>query len=384
MFSLLLSFLLVVPLVSPAAARREAISRTKESIAAECRVAAGGDWQAWQDRIRPFRRALEARLQPTFAHPAVSRTAPGSSYCILPWVDEPGEYIHSNSALGISAADDSIERSVAGNLMTPIVVGMSRWFGAQGIDLILVPVPIKPEVYPDKLLADKSLVPEDLNVIPHIRRRLLSFLEKDVEVVDLYPLFMKARKTSVRGLYMTADSHWREEPQRIAAREIANKLRRYPWVKRSLAAPPLYTEVETPRNEPPTFEPYLPPEDAAVIAAKLSGTMRDVQPVRPGGVEVTSPGSPVLVTGDSFVSFGYPLSGGLVGHIALAINQPVSVIQTDGNVVATFQDMFRDPSILAGKKVVVWVINDEPVGFDQMFPKEFRIPDPPRAPTKKR
>lgn len=102
MLSLFLSLLFAVSATSPVAARREAISRTKESIVAECRAAAGGDWQAWHDRMLPFRVALQTRLQPTWDHPAVSRTMPSSTGSFLSWVDEPGEYIHSNAAFGIA------------------------------------------------------------------------------------------------------------------------------------------------------------------------------------------------------------------------------------------------------------------------------------------
>jgi len=232
-------------------------------------------------------------------------------------------------------------------------------------------------VYPETLVAQKELMPADLNVIPHIRRKLLELLNHDVEVIDLYPVFMRARKESSESLYMTADTHWREKPQRLAAAEIATRLKRYPWVALALKRPPLYQEVIRDFREPNNFEDYISDEVRAQVAKYLAGTYHDVVAVPPGTASVLSDSSPLLITGDSYVGFAYPLSGGLVGHVARLINQPVSTSQVAGNLVATFQDMFRDPDILQNKKVIIWIMNDELFGYDKMFPAEFKIPPPP-------
>ena len=77
----------------------------------------------------------------------------------------------------------------------------------------------------------------------------------------------------------------------------------------------------------------------------------------------------------------YPKTAGLIGHTANLINQPIAVQRIAGNLVQGFQEMFRDPKILANKKVVVWIINDEPVSYDHPmrsnFPDPFRVPSTP-------
>ncbi len=77
----------------------------------------------------------------------------------------------------------------------------------------------------------------------------------------------------------------------------------------------------------------------------------------------------------AITNLSYPLHGGLIGHLARAINQPVNVTQIAGNTVNTFQDMFRDPEILKGKKVVVWIINYDPFVCNWMLPEKFTVPN---------
>jgi alginate O-acetyltransferase complex protein AlgJ len=358
-------------------ARKNAINATKQSILEECRRAANGDWSKWLASVKPYRDALKSICYSSWQNPNPSRSDPKLTYPLISWVDDPAQLVHTNMALGMIDIGEDIEKYAAENRLLPIAIGLTQWCRAQGIDLILVPVPTKPEVYPEKLVAQKELVPADLNVIPHLRRKLLELLNHDVEVIDLYPVFMRARKESSELLYMTADTHWRERPQRLAAAEIAARLNRYPWVAQALKRPRLYQEVVRDFKEPDSFADYISDEARAQVAKYLAGAFHDVVAVPPGNASVVSDSSPLLITGDSYVDFAYPLSGCLVGHVARLINQPVSTSQTAGNLVATFQDIFRDPDVLQHKKVIIWIMNDEPFGFDKMFPAEFKIPPPP-------
>ncbi len=76
----------------------------------------------------------------------------------------------------------------------------------------------------------------------------------------------------------------------------------------------------------------------------------------------------------AITNLSYPTHGGLIGHLAREINQPVSVTQIAGNTVNTLHDMFRAPEILKGKKVVVWIMNNDPFAFNWMMPETFTVP----------
>ena len=213
--------------------------------------------------------------------------------------------------------------------------------------------------------------------MPHMRRRVLEFLNAGIEVVDLYPRLMKERMETNEPMYMAADTHWMQKPQRIAAEQIAARLNRYPWIRQTQAAPRRYSEVlEKDRPTNMMFYDYLTTEERkALEPSRIESFVKKVTAIGGGEAVVESPNSPVLLAGDSFIHYDYPLQAGIIGLLAQQLNQPVSIKRVAGALDEVFRDMFRDPTILKGKKVVVWVINDEPVGRGDMWPKDFNTPN---------
>ena len=114
---------------------------------------------------------------------------------------------------------------------------ISRWLASHGIDLIFVPVPKMTEVYPDQFIRE---TPADRIVAPPMRRAIHDLLDRGVEVVDLLPVFLEARKKKGPSLYQYCDPHWTWEGQRIALEEIVKRLRRYPVVRKAQSGPRLY------------------------------------------------------------------------------------------------------------------------------------------------
>ena len=239
----------------PATARASSIEATKMAIQAECDRAAGGDWQLWFDKLAPFRTTIAALVDAAVDNPFLHEKDPKQSYSIMRWKTDPNQYVHANTAVSLGYFGAKVDRRRDPRLeidpiywakSTPMLstaVKMQAWLAARGIDLILVPIPIKSEIYADRLVTDQSLIPADKNVIPHMRRRLLEFLNAGIEVVDLYPRFMQERLESSEPMFMVADTHWMQKPQRIAAEKIAERLKRYQWIRQAQAAPPRYAEA---------------------------------------------------------------------------------------------------------------------------------------------
>jgi hypothetical protein len=346
----------------------------KEQILKECATAAGGDWIKWHGSVAPYRKELTKAYNLAQTSPFVSKLNPKLTFPLISWKSDPGHVVHANSILTIVSAGDDIDAYIASDRLVKIASEMTKWFKARGIDLIFMPVPTKGEVYPEELVADGSVVPKDLNVLPHMRKKVLRMLEEGVEVIDLYPGLMQLRRESDDCLYMAGDKHWRARPQRFAAQQIAARLSRYPWVAKAQSRPGLFKEVQKSFEEPVGFYEFLPHSLLFKVQSHRSGFYFNNVPVNSGATEVLSESAAVLVTGDSFVNHGYPFSGGLVGHLARSINEPVRVSQVAGNIVQTFQDFFRDPGLLTKTKVVVWVMNDEPFGSNWMVPERFKIP----------
>lgn len=368
---------LAAPPVPPDAAqlqRKRAIEGTRKAVLNECQTAAGGDWDAWHAAVQPYRQSLLAAYEACVANLLPNRTNPTDKMGLLFGQTDRARMAHGNAALSVSAAGDSLAAYVAADRIKNVSTQMTKWLRDQGIDLIVLPVPTMIETYPEEWIADQQLVPKDRNVIPHLRKKVLDLSEADVEIVDLYPAFMKLRETEKRSLYMVADKHWTAIPQRLAAEIVAERLSRYPWVKSAKAAKPRYKAVEKPFLDQMGFNNYLTDELRALVEPKRAGVYWDNVATGPAPAPVVAAESPILITGDSFVNYGYPFSGGIVGHLARLTNQPVSVLQVSGNTVNTFQDMFRDRDILKGKKVVIWIMNYQPFGCNWMFPEKFVTP----------
>ncbi len=97
---------------------------------------------------------------------------------------------------------------------------------AQGIRLLVVPVPNKESVYPG-MLAKRA---EDAGVVVcEQTRRLLDQLEQcGIEHVDLFEVFRRAKqeesRSDPRRLYLAQDSHWSPEGARVAAVAVARRV----------------------------------------------------------------------------------------------------------------------------------------------------------------
>ena len=366
---------LAVAITVSGQSRNTAIQNTRQAIELECRLAANGDWNQWHAALGPYRQALLKSYEYAAANQLPARSTPGEKMGFIFWQTNRARMAHANSALAITAAGDDLPAYLAADRLLPIAKSLTTWLHAQGIDLVVVPVPTVVQTYPEELVSNPAVLPKDRNVIPHLRRKLLTLLENDIEVLDLYPEFMRLRQTESRPLYIPADKHWTERPQRRTAELIAARIARYPWAKTAMSRPPLFRQAEEKFTEAMEFSDFLPDDIRRLAAIQAKTTYFANVSTSSQPLSVQSPNSPVLVTGDSFVNFSYPLHGGLIGHLAREINQPVSVTQIAGNTVNTFQDMFRDPEILKGKKVVVWIINYDPFVCNWMLPEKFTVPN---------
>jgi alginate O-acetyltransferase complex protein AlgJ len=224
-----------------------------------------------------------------------------------------------------------------------------------GIRLILVPVPAKAAIYPDKLLKDFKADPAvRLDARNAEFYRLLA--ARGVDVLDLGPAFAAARNDAEGALFCRQDSHWSGRACAIAARMIAEKLKAEPWLKGATGTVFTATAAEA-RIEGDLKamlnDASLPPETVALRKVELNGA-----PLEP------AERSPVLLMGDShclvFQAGGDMLatSSGLASQLALELGMPVDWIGVRGSGARPARiQLFRrakTPGYIESKKVVVW------------------------------
>jgi hypothetical protein len=329
------------------------VRHDREAIRAECERAGGGDWQVWQKGTEKYRRQLKDKI----AALPVSRTTGDEP---LPGRDGSIYQVHSSAALAHLLDPDHWNAFREANDV-PIA---ARWLSRRGIDLMFVSAPIMPAVYVEQFVDNP---PPDGISAPHVRRTFLEMLGADVEVVDAYRLLREAR--SGEFLYFPVDNHWNHVGAGVASREVARRLGRYAFGRAAKAAPPAARVRTVPYNHPARGpEPWRPFTSSTVqwaeLAKSLPATIDEVT-MPDGSMLLEDPRSPVVLIGNSFTElFAYA--------IVRDANLRCRSRWANGNTTEAFIGFLREPEVLDGVRVVIWVTAD--VHLDHFL----RLPEPLR------
>lgn len=235
----------------------------------------------------------------------------------------------------------------------PAILDFNRQLKGASIRLIVVPAPAKAAVYPDKLSAqfpfqkEKEAERYDANAA-----RFYELLrENDVEVLDLTPVFWKARleaKPTDPPLYCLQDTHWSGRACELAAQAIAEAVGEPSWTAQVEKRAYETTERET------AIEGDL---WKALGDASLPKETLRLKHVNAGAQRE----SPVLLLGDShclvFHDGGdmHAKGAGLADHLAARFGFPVDLLGVRGSGATPSRiALFRRRDNLKGKRVVVW------------------------------
>lgn len=226
-----------------------------------------------------------------------------------------------------------------------------------GLPLLFVLIPPKFEIYPDRLLADADA--RALGLGEAQRRFLARLAGLGIAVLDLAPLFHAARAGTPpdgEALYAAQDTHWSSLAARLAAGEIAARLRASGFA----AGPGLGLVEETTTRD-----------DCGDLWGKLKPPRPPCNPLTLHGLRSPDGGSlaatvdrasPLLLLGDSSsVVYHEPFRAGLADHLANALGQPVDLLGvTAGGANGAREALARRSATsagLSGKKFVVWVVS---------------------------
>lgn len=237
------------------------------------------------------------------------------------------------------------------------IVAFRDSLSKRGIHLIVMPVPNKESVYPDKLTfraSDKRSLPSAAAT-----NLLAQLTASRVEVVDLFQVFFQrreqAKETTEVPLYLAQDSHWSPAGINCAAKAVANRLIELEWSSKREGT---YRELPMPVKRlgdivqmfrVPQIERNAQPEAVAcmqVVHADNASVYQD------------DPNAEILLIGDSFLRIfesDEPGSAGFVSHLAKELGVPLTSLVSDGGASTLVrQELFRRPALLKNKKVVIW------------------------------
>ena len=251
----------------------------------------------------------------------------------------------------------NVSRSTNPAAMDPLVaiVDFNKQLQALGIRLLLVPVPPKIAIYPERLFSSFDSKPEDLGAD---LQTFYQRLEKaGVEVVDLLPLFYSQRMDERGPLYCRTDSHWSGLGCVLAAKAIADRVRSQLQAKSS---PADYLVSWNDITIAGDLVSLLPESSAKPAPEKIS--IRQVKTAAGGAVIEPDNNSPLLVIGDSHTLVFHDFlaaDAGLLDQLTLELGVRPDLIGTRGSGatpvrVSLYRRSIKDPGYLSRKKVVVW------------------------------
>jgi len=320
-------------------------------------AAHGGSWAAWSKEVAPLHGALKARLG---AVPPGAKALAGGD----------GFLFYARSLAYLLGGDLAKQR---GN-KNPIaaIVRFKDLLAKHGVDLLFVPVPTKAEIFPERAATAPGgdsapfarFVGEVAN--PFERKLLADLAASGVETVDLLPAFLaerardrQANKTAKQEpLYQAEDTHWTARGLELAARTVAERVRRYPWYRPLAAHRRSYQTKDASFSRHGDLCSRLPEADQSryqpetlvghqVVAA--DGTLYD-----------DDPESPIVLLGDSFTGV-YQLMdcehAGVSAHLARELGTPVDLVMSYGGGPNVRSKLLRrGEAALDSKKLVIWMM----------------------------
>jgi hypothetical protein len=295
-----------------------------------------------------------------------------------------------------SIAVDPNDRPVSDNPLAAIKK-FKEQLAARGIDLLLVIAPGKPSIYPD--LVSSRMRPALAGTFSHSLRMLSDLKKEGVETIDLFTPFARERlrdNNAGDSLYLHEDTHWRARAVRLAARVVADRIRRYPWFVQGTAEYVLDSltiertgDVGTMSALPINkvqgkFGLFMPEKTTCYKVYRVARDEKGVETERvPYKDDFRS--STVLLLGDSFSRIYQtddPRSAGWISHLALELGRPLASLVNDGGASTLVrQSLARKPNLLKGKKLVIWEIverdfrygdegwKDVPITFNDKQPR---------------
>jgi len=248
------------------------------------------------------------------------------------------------------------------NVRNPLVAirDVHRQLSARGIRLLVVPIPGKPSIYPEKLSGTETPIDASptLSLIDSLRKA-------GIEVVDLVHPLRKAKASSPADLYLHRDTHWSPAGLAIAADEISKALLSVPEIA-ARRNPTLYRTRDTTISRWGDICEMTSLVHRREIWTEERVTARQVLDTT-GVAYRDEPGSAILWLGDSYSRIyqtDAPKSAGVISQVARRIGQPLSSIVNDGGASTVVRrQLQRKAGLLASAKVVVWTFVERDIRF---------------------
>ena len=273
------------------------------------------------------------------------------------------------------------------------IVDFRNQLSARGIDLIVVPIPMKPGIDTEKLApgAEQTAPLHNVSFL-EFRSRLEN---AGVRIFDPRPLLIQ-RKASLNNapLYLATDTHWRPETMEFVVENLAAFISSFP--ASASASSPL---ASTPSLSLQVVEKEINGVGDIARMLRLPPDQTQYPPEKVMIHEVSSGNTPwrpnkeadILLLGDSFSNIfslealGWGESAGFAEHLSRALGGRAldCILRNSDAAFATREILARDLSRghdrLAGKKLVIWEFAARELAFGDWKLLDLRLGQPAPA-----
>ena len=236
----------------------------------------------------------------------------------------------------------------------PAIVDFHEQLKKRGIELLLMPVPPKAAIYPDKILPDADLHGE--TAAPYLAGFYDELRNRGIDVVDLSQVFLQNRVNEHGPVFCKTDTHWSGLGCVLAAQTIKDK------IHEKLPAQPQ-------KNYAAEWKEITIKGDLGDLAGanikkpqpeKIA--IRTISDKETGAAINPDPNSPLLIIGDSHTLVFHDFlaeKSGLLDQLAYEIGFAPDLIGTRGSGatsvrVSLYRRAKKDPGYLVRKKMIVW------------------------------
>tara|TARA_B100000686_G_scaffold196765_1_gene203617 strand:+ start:14393 stop:15595 length:1203 start_codon:yes stop_codon:yes gene_type:complete len=256
--------------------------------------------------------------------------------------------------------NDSPRQSTTDDPLSTIV-DFHQQLQNQDVELLLVPVPPKSLIFPDKVGLSETLIPMP---VPRLDPNHVEFYEllrqRGIPVLDLTEKFLRERFHPENPLYCRHDTHWSGAGCVIAAQQIAEILKTRPWSNlfQSMQYVNQWSSTSISGN---LVHGIAPPVASEEIRLRLVAANARQDP----GRSTVADRSPVVLLGDShtliYHSGGdmHATNAGLVDQLAFELGLPIDLVavrdSTATAALTALQIRVREtPTYWTDKQIVVW------------------------------
>jgi len=240
----------------------------------------------------------------------------------------------------------------------PAILQFRDQLAERGIELLLMPVPVKAAIHPEQLSGRYAADGETVSN-PSFAAFLARLADQQIRVLDPTPLLAEARESGGEPLYLRTDTHWTPQAVDLVADRLASAVRGL--VDPQQGDPVRYSSQAALVSHHGDLAEMLeiparfPPQEVRI----------DVVRYEDGAPWRRQRSAEVLLLGDSFTNIysqqglGWGVSAGLAERLSFHLQQPVdALVRNDDGAVASrlllSRELAHEGDRLAGVRLVIW------------------------------